>query len=202
MKKAKQFDFGDDATAFEAKRALAEGVGHEQALTQYIKDLSVGLSLIAESINLRTTTSANSAKQQTAQPEPEDWEGTPDQLEVAVRTGSTGLVSSYLIDAADILMRLSKSVDPTNTSRGWRLKFAQVGRGRRPDPNKMFRESALAMQVRFARSKYGKQDAAIAKIIEDGDSSKRQTSTKKRRAPPSRATIFRALKGSKPSRKK
>jgi hypothetical protein len=202
MKKVTQIDFGDDAIAEDAKRALVEGEGHEQALTQYIRDLSVVLSLIAELIDLRTTPSDNSEKQHTAQPEGEDWEGTLDQLKVALGMRSTGLTKSYLTDAADVLMRLSKSVDPTNTSRGWRLKFARVGRGRRPDPNKMFRDSALAMKVRFATAEYGKQEAAIAKIREDGDSSKRQTSTKPRRAAHSRATTFRALKGNKPTRKK
>ena len=44
-KRALAFDFGDDATAADAKRALVEGSGHEQALTQYLRDLSVGLSL-------------------------------------------------------------------------------------------------------------------------------------------------------------
>ena len=202
MKKATQFDFGDDATAEDAKRALVEGSGHEQALTQYIRDLGEGLSLIAQSINLRTASSANSEKQRTAQPEQEDWEGSLDQLRVAVRLRSTGLVESYLRDAADVLMRLSKSVDPTNTSRGWRLKFARAGRGRRPNTNKMFQESALAMKVRFATAKYGKQDAAIAKIKEDGNRSQ-QANPKKRHPPVSRATIFRALKGNRrPSRKK
>ena len=52
-------------------------------------------------------------------------------------------------------MRLSKSIDPPNTTKSWRLKFAREGRGRRPNPNKRFQDQKLALLVRVIASWLG-----------------------------------------------
>ena len=60
------------------------------------------------------------------------------------------------------------------------MKFVRTGRGRRADPNKMLRDSAIRMELRLATRKAGgKQEAAIADLKAKGIS---------------RATVFRAKK--------
>ena len=109
-----------------------------------------------------------------------DWEGTLDQVKAAIETGSLTLIGSYLRDAADVYRQVGDALDPPSESKGWRLKFVGTGPGRRADPHKILRDSAIRMELRFATRKAGgKQEAAIADLQAKGIS---------------RASAFRAKK--------
>ena len=135
------------------------------------------VQLLAQSIE-----GQSSAEQQTeAVHQNDDWEGTRDQIDGAMKNGSVELIGWYLSDAADVLGHLAAALAPPQKSRSWRLEFVRKGRGRRHDPtSSLMTKSKRAMELKFAARRLGKQEAAIAE--HKGEPGR------------SRASLFRAIR--------
>jgi hypothetical protein len=188
-KSVRATSFPEEADPFNAKRALQEG--DEHGVGYFARDHAEALSLLADLFDppQGTARKLEFVSHRRQRPAPDDaasrdedseWEGTLDQVKAAIECGSLTLIGSYLRDAADVYRQVGDALDPPSGSRGWSLEFVRKGRGRRDDPNKVFRDLAITTELRFAtRKARGKQDAAIEDLKGKGLS---------------RAKIFRAKK--------
>ncbi len=186
-KSVRATSFPEEAGPFPAKEALRHG--DERGVGYFARDHAEALSLLADLFDPpeRTARQLEFVSRRRRRPKPNEaaghdqdseWEGTLVQVKAAIETGSLTLVGSYLRDAADVYRRVADALDPPSGSRGWCLEFVRKGRGRRDDPNKVFRDLAITTELRFAtRKARGKQEAAIADLKAEGIS---------------RAKIFRA----------
>jgi hypothetical protein len=188
-KSVRATSFPEEADPFNAKQALQEG--DECGVGYFARDHAEALSLLADVFDppKGTARQVEFVPRGRRRPKPieaarrdqaSDWEGTLDQVKAAIETESLTLIGWYLRDAADVYRRAGDALDPPSGSRGRRLKFVGTGPGRRADPNKILRDSAIRMELRSAMPKArGKQEAAIDDLKAKGIS---------------RARIFRAKK--------
>jgi len=181
--------FPEEADPFNAKRALQEG--DECGVGYFARDHAEALSLLADLFDPPEGTARQlefvprgrrrpKPNEAASRDQVSDWEGTLDQVKAAIASRSLTPIGWYLRDAADVYRRVGDALDPPSGSRGRRLKFVGTGPGRRADPNKMLRDSAIRMELLVAtREAGGKQDSAIEDLKGKGIS---------------RATAFRAKK--------
>lgn len=179
----------EEADPFNAMDALR--AGEALPLGYFVRDLAQAVGILADLLDppngatprLQFVPPGPRTAVEKRAPDPEieaEWESTLAQLEEAIQLGSAAPVGCYLRDVRDVLGLLATALDPPASSRGWRLEFGRKGRGRRPDPKKFRRDSAIATEVLFATRATGKQEAEIAEL-----QAKRGIS---------RATFFRAKK--------
>ena len=178
-----------EAGPFHAKEALRHG--DERGVGYFARDHAEALSLLADLFDPPEGTARKlqfvshlrqrpKAEGPTPHDEDPEWEGALVEVKDAINTESLALIGRYLRDAADVYRRVGDALDPPSGSRGWRLEFVRQRRGRPSDPNKMFRDSAIRVELLVATRKAGgKQDSAIADLKGKGIS---------------RATAFRAKK--------
>ncbi len=195
-----------EADAFSAREALDQGSGHEPVLGEYVCDLADVLTLLArhldpddkrkKGLRLRFVDRNGrpvSAKKRLASPhEDEDWDGSRIQVQEAIENGSANALAWYLSEAAEVLRKLAALLDPPEEHKDWRLELVRKGRGRRSDPNKVWRDSRIDSDLTMKTIEAGKQEAAVVEVEDERKIS--------------RATVFRAKKNfskrSKRSRKK
>ena len=151
-KSVRTTSFPEEADPFNAKRALQEG--DECGVGYFARDHANALGLLADLFDppQGTARQLEFVPRGRRRPKPK----------AAIETGSLTLIGSYLREAADVYRQVGDALDPPSGSRGRRLKFVRQGRGRRADPNKVFRDLAITTELRFAtRKARGKQEAAI-----------------------------------------
>jgi hypothetical protein len=177
-KSVRATSFPEEADPFNAKRALQEG--DERGVGYFARDHAEAMSHLADLFDPPEGTARQlefvprgrrrpKPNEAASRDEDSDWEGTLLQVKAAIETGSLTLIGSYLRDAADVYRRVGDALDPPSRSQGWQLKFVRQGRGRRADPHKLLRDSAIRMELRFATRKAGgKQEAAIAELEAKG----------------------------------
>jgi len=170
-KSVRATSFPEEADPFHAKRALQEG--DECGVGYFARDHAEALSLLADLFDPPEGTARQlefvprgrrrpKPNEAASRDQVSDWEGTLDQVKAAIESRSLTPIGWYLRDAADVYRRVGDALDPPSGSRGRRLKFVGTGPGRRADPNKMLRDSAIRMELRLAtRKARGKQEAAI-----------------------------------------
>ena len=218
-----------EAGPFDAKNALEHG--YEGPLAFYLGDLAQSLSLLANAmydpetqqsiLNLETPTSTapparydvidaafvarakniieygteegrEALREEFAKIEQlmneDECEDSFAQFESALENQSIELITTYLREASSVLSLVSKALEPTSKQQPWKLEFQRPGRGRPVNKwAKINKARSINQNLRFKTAKYGKQEAAIADLEENGTS---------------RATVFRAKKAGKPTKKK
>jgi hypothetical protein len=191
----------EEASPFNAKDAFRQGEGHEPILGQYTRDLAEALTLIANLLDPKgrpkrgprikfvdqDDRSLSAKKKRASQAIDEDWEGNLLQLQEAIERRSARAIGWYLRDSADVLRIVGARLNPPAKYKGWQLALVRKGRGRRTDPDKLRKESAIAHDLMTRTWSMGKQEAAVVEV-EDARKI-------------SRATVFRA-KGSRSTPKK
>ena len=185
----------EEADPFNAMEALR--AGEELPLAYFVRDLTEAVVILAELFDPRT----GAGRQRQFVPRPpharvpkkvsvtaiEEWESTLPQVKDAIQLRSSAPIGWYLRDVGNVLGLLEIALDPPAGARGWRLKFVRKGRGRRPDPKRFRRDSAIATEVLFATLASGKQEAEIAEV--------------QAKHGISRSTFFRAKKKNNKARK-
>ena len=162
----------EEADPFHATEALQ--AGEKLPLAHFVRDLAEAVVILAELFESRT----GAGRQLQFLPRPphtrvpkkvtvtaiEEWESTLPQLKDAIQLRSAAPIGWYLRDVGNVLGLLTVALDPPPGERGWRLEFRRQGRGRRPDPKKFQKNSAIVTELQFATWATGKQEAAIAEV--------------------------------------
>ena len=118
-----------------------------------------------------------------------DWDSNTSDVLRCIEDGKPAPVGWFLRDLADFLSKLGRVFDPEATSEEWNLTFSRRTRGPPKDIWKAATEGSLVkMQVIKRTRKYGKQEAAIQELVDEGKMS--------------RATVFRNLARKKSLTKK
>ena len=163
----------EEADPFNTMEALQ--AGEEQPLAYFVRDLTQAMDLLANlldppkgeapQLQFVSRTPRRSVTKNAANTKIEaDWESNLRQLQEAIQLSSAPPVGWYLRDVGQVLGLVATALDPPRGARGWRLEFRRQGRGRRPDPQKFQKDSAIARDLLFATWAAGKQEAAIAEV--------------------------------------
>jgi len=117
--------------------------------------------------------------------EPEEWVGSPAQVQDAINAGSARPLGWYLHDLGEFLRSLAVAFNPPTDSKDWQLEFVRRGRGRRSQRitiEKQLEELVLLRDLRKKTEQAGKQDSAIADLMQKRGISRATIFRKKRAA--------------------
>ena len=144
----------------DAREALENG--SLAAVARYLRDdVAPLLRLIAEH---RHRPSQRTTKPPGYDPDVEFEFDTAD-IVWAIESGHSELVDDYLRRHAKLMTVLGDMLDPEGTSEHW-LKPVRRKRGRPRNEMQAFRESDIHRDLRFARARLGKLEAAISEVSE------------------------------------